>query len=70
MGLRSVTSRTARVVDDFGHLFYEIKNCKRAMTTEDMVTELRYFVECLGEAVGQAENELDGVEFQTISDED
>ena len=61
---------TARVVDDFGHLFYEIKNCKRAMTTEDMVTELRYFVESLEEAVSQAENDLDGVEFQTISHED
>lgn len=40
------------------------------MSTEEMVTELRYFVECLDEAVSQAENDLDGVEFQTISDED
>lgn len=61
---------TARVVDDFGHLFYEIKNCKRAMTTEDMVFEIRYFVDCLDEAVRVAENKLDGVEFETISDED
>ena len=60
---------TARVVDDFGHLFYEIKNCVRAMSTEDMLTELRYFVECLDEAVSEAENKLDGVEFQTIDDE-
>lgn len=61
---------TARVVDDFAHLFYEIKNCVRAMSTEDMLTELRYFVECLEEGVSQAENELDGVEFQTVNDEE
>lgn len=61
---------TARVVDDFGHLFYEIKNCVRAMSTEDMLTELRYFVECLDEAVAMAENQLDGVEFETVNDEE
>jgi hypothetical protein len=61
---------TARVVDNFGHLFYEIKNCVRALSTEDMVTELRYFVESLDEAVAVAENKLDGVEFETIDDED
>ena len=61
---------TARVVDDFGHLFYEIKNCVRAMSTEDMLTELRYFVESLDEAVAQAENKLDGVEFETVNDEE
>lgn len=61
---------TARVVDDFGHLFYEIRNCARAMSTEDMLTELRYFVECLDEVVTEAENKLDGVEFQTVSDEE
>ena len=60
---------TARVVDDFGHLFYENKDCVRAMTSEDMLTELRYFVETLDEAVSQAENKLDGVEFETIEDE-
>lgn len=60
---------TARVVDDFGHLFYEIRNCVRAMSTEDMLTELRYFVESLDEAVAMAENQLDGVEFETVSDE-
>ena len=60
---------TARVVDDFGHLFYEIKHCVRAMSSEDMLTELRYFVECLDEAVSGAENELDGIEFQTVDDE-
>ena len=61
---------TARVVDDFGHLFYEIRNCVRALSTEDMLTELRYFVESLDEAVAQAENKLDGVEFETVDDED
>jgi hypothetical protein len=61
---------TARVVDEFGHLFYEIKNCVRAMSTEDMLTELRYYVECLDETVRDAENELDGVEFETVSDEE
>lgn len=61
---------TARVVEDFGHLFYEIRNCVRAMSTEEMVTELRYFVESLDEAVSIAENKLDGVEFQTIDDEE
>ena len=30
------------------------------MSTEDMLTELRYFVESLDEAVAQAENKLDG----------
>lgn len=60
---------TAQVVDDFGHLFYEIKHCVRAMSSEDMLTELRYFVERLDEAVSGAENELDGIEFQTVDDE-
>lgn len=60
---------TARVVEDFGHLFYEIKNCVRVMSTEDMLGELRYFVDSLDEAVSTAENELDGVEFETVSDE-
>ena len=60
---------TTRVIDDFGHLFYEIKNCRRAMTAEEMVTELRYFVECIDEAVSQAESDLDGVEFQTIEED-
>lgn len=40
------------------------------MSTEDMLTELRYFVECLDEVVTEAENKLDGVEFQTVSDEE
>lgn len=61
--------KVARVVDEFGHLFYEIKTCVREMSTEDMLTELRYFVECLDETVRNAENELDGVEFQTVNDE-
>ena len=61
---------TAQVVDDFGHLFYEIKNCVRVMSTEDMLTELRYFVESLDEAVAMAENKLDGVEFETVNDEE
>lgn len=60
---------TARVVDDFGHLLYEIKHCVRAMSSEDMLMELRYFVECLDEAVSGAENKLDGIEFQTVDDE-
>jgi|AACY02.4.fsa_nt_gi hypothetical protein len=59
---------TTRVVDDFGHLFYEIKHCVRAMSTEDMLTELRYFVQSLDEAVTEAEYKLDGVEFETIED--
>ena len=61
---------TARVVDDFGHLFYEIRNCARVMSTEDMLAELRYFVESLDEAVTEAESKLDGVEFETIEDEE
>ena len=61
---------TAQVVDDFGHLFYEIKNCVRAMSTEDMLTELRYFAESLDEAVAHAENKLDGIEFETVSHEE
>ncbi|MAN64134.1 MAG: hypothetical protein CMI60_19545 [Parvibaculum sp.] len=61
---------TARVVDEFGHLFYEIRNSVRVMSTEDMLAELRYFVESLDEAVGNAENKLDGVEFETVDDED
>lgn len=61
---------TARVVDEFAHLFYEIKHCVRAMSTEDMLTELRYFVECLDETIREAENELDGVEFETVNDEE
>lgn len=61
---------TAQVVDDFGHLFYEIKNCVRVLSAEDMVAELRYFVQCLDEAVIQAENDLDGVEFETIEEEE
>ena len=57
----------ASTVRDFGHLFYEI-NCwgKRAMSTEDMLTELRYFVQCLDENISQAEAALDGVEFKPL----
>ena len=40
------------------------------MSTEDMLTELRYFVQCLDENISQAEAALDGVEFETIEDED
>ena len=58
----------ASTVTDFGHLFYEINCCKRAMSTEDMLTELRYFVQCLDENISQAEARLEDVEFETIED--
>jgi hypothetical protein len=62
--------QAARTMKTFGHLFYEIECCVRAMSTEDMLTELRYFVQCLDEDITRAENELDGVEFETVSDEE
>ncbi len=63
-------AQAARTVKEFGHLFYEIDCCKRAMSTEDMLTELRYFVQCLDENVSQAEMALEGVEFKTVEDEE
>ena len=61
---------TARVVDDFGHLFYEIKNCVRGMSVRDMLSDMNDFLSDLKDAIEEAENQLDGVEFQTVSDED
>jgi len=66
-GCAPALGQTSKIIRDFEHLFYEIENCVRAMSTKDMLTELRYFVECIDEGVAQAENELDGVEFQTLS---
>ena len=61
-------TEAAQTVNDYGHLFYEINCCKRAMSTEDMLTELRYFVQCLDENISQAEARLEDVEFETIED--
>lgn len=60
----------AQTVKDYGHLFYEINCCKRAMSTEDMLAELREFATVLSETIERAEMTLEGVEFETIEEDD
>lgn len=61
-------TEAAQTVNDYGHLFYEINRCVRALSTEEMLAELREFADSLSETISQAEMALEGVEFETIEE--
>ena len=51
-------------------MHYEIQCCKRSMSAKDMLSDLNDFVTDLKQRIDDAAEELEGVEFQTVEDEE
>jgi hypothetical protein len=49
---------------------YEIQHCKRGQRVEDMLNDLKDFVTDLKQRIDDAVEVLEGVEFETVEDED
>ena len=60
----------AETMSEANSFCYEIKNCVRGMSVRDMLSDMNDFLSDLKDAIEEAENQLDGVEFETVSDEE
>ena len=67
-GVSPAIEQVARTYRDSGHLFYEIRNCVRTMTPDEMITELRAFAQDLLDDINNAESEVGGIEYETIEE--
>jgi hypothetical protein len=51
-------------------MYHEIQCCKRSMSAKDMLSDLKDFVTDLKQRIDDAVEVLEGVEFETVDDED
>ena len=51
-------------------MHYEIQCCTRSMSAKDMLSDLNDFVTDLKQWIDDAAEELEGVEFKTVEDEE
>ena len=54
--------------NDLGHLVYEIKRCKREMSLEDMIYELKSHTRELNDIIKRIENKYNDVEIIEIEE--